>query len=80
MDRRLLGIAILVLATVGCHACSDCCDYLPPVANGPYQSISGRAGSNSAQHETETTETALPEVSDPDGPITDGPITPVPAP
>ena len=70
MDRKLMGLAMILLATVGCQACSNSCDYLPPVANGPYQSISGQAISNSDLQETEFTEMTLPEVNAPDAPIT----------
>ena len=46
MGHRLLIVALLLLGGVGCRACgSGCYDYLPPVADGPYTSQSGRAGS-----------------------------------
>ena len=44
MDRKLIGVFLLVLASSGCRMCSDCCDYLPPVLDGPYPPSSARAG------------------------------------
>ena len=46
MNHKLLIVAALLLGSVGCSACGSACyDYLPPVADGPYTSHSGRAGS-----------------------------------
>jgi hypothetical protein len=36
----------ILLACCGCQACSDCCDYLPPVAGGSYGPPGIRAGSS----------------------------------
>lgn len=45
MGGKPVGIALLLLASVGCRACQSCCDYLPPVADGPYTVPGQRAGS-----------------------------------
>ena len=45
MDRKSIGWLLLLLASSGCHACNSCCDYLPPVPDGPYPYPGGRAGS-----------------------------------
>ena len=45
MGGKPVGIVLLLLACVGCHACQSCCDYLPPVADGPYTVPGQRAGS-----------------------------------
>ena len=47
MDRKWMLVAGMVLMSCGCNMCSDCCDYLPPVVNGPYPTCHGRAGSRS---------------------------------
>lgn len=58
MGIRLLGFALLVIATSGCRYCgSGCYDYLPPVADGPHYVAGSRAGtafgpdSESVHHE-----------------------------
>ena len=53
MDRKLVG-AMLLLASNGCRACNSCCDYLPPVVEGPYASSGARVGS--ASHERDLSE------------------------
>jgi hypothetical protein len=45
MGGKPVGVLILLLSCVGCHACSSNCDYLPPVADGPYTVPGQRAGS-----------------------------------
>jgi len=45
MNRKLLGAMLLLLASSGCRACSQCADDLPPVLDGPYSHSVGRAGS-----------------------------------
>ncbi len=45
MNRKLVGALLLVLASGGCCACDNCCDYLPPVLDGPYSSQGMRSGS-----------------------------------
>ncbi len=45
MGGKPVGTLLLLLASGGCQACSSCCDYLPPVADGPYTGSPGRAGS-----------------------------------
>ena len=46
MRRKLLVLCAPILLSVGCSFCgSGCYDYLPPVADGPYCSGGGRAGS-----------------------------------
>lgn len=45
MNQRLACLLLLLAASGGCRACSDCYDYGSPVAPGPYSSRSGRAGS-----------------------------------
>jgi hypothetical protein len=45
MGGKLVAVLLLLLSCVGCHACSSCCDYLPPVADGPYTVPGQRAGS-----------------------------------
>ena len=45
MDRKLFGALLVTLATSGCCACDNSCDYLPPVLDGPYSSYSTRSGS-----------------------------------
>lgn len=45
MDRKIIGALLLVLATCGCCACDNSCDYLPPVLDGPYSSHGTRSGS-----------------------------------
>jgi hypothetical protein len=37
--------ALLLVLVTGCQACSNCSDYTPPVTNGPYSHLAGRAGS-----------------------------------
>lgn len=44
MNQRLACLFVLLAASAGCRACSDCYDYSSPVAPGPY-SNRGRAGS-----------------------------------
>ncbi len=73
MDRKLLGLACVVLASWGCSVCSNCCDYLPPVANGPHQSVQGRAGSRSAALETTVPEPIATAESTEDDAITPTP-------
>lgn len=36
---------LLLLLVTGCQACSNCSDYTPPVTNGPFSHVTGRAGS-----------------------------------
>ena len=43
---KLAKLGWVLLACCGCQACSDCCDYLPPVANGVHGPPGIRAGSN----------------------------------
>jgi len=45
MGGKPVGVLLLLLSCVGCHACSSNCDYLPPVADGPYTVPGQRAGS-----------------------------------
>jgi len=45
MGGKPVGIVLLLLACGGCHACQNCCDYLPPVADGYYTVPGQRAGS-----------------------------------
>ena len=45
MGGKPVGIVLLLLACAGCHACQNCYDYLPPVADGPYTAPGQRAGS-----------------------------------
>lgn len=45
MGGKPVGVLLLLLSTGGCHACSNSCDYLPPVADGPYTVPGQRAGS-----------------------------------
>lgn len=45
MNRKLAGAMLLLLTSLGCHACSHCSDNLPPVLDGPYSHVVGRAGS-----------------------------------
>jgi hypothetical protein len=45
MTRCIAGLLLFVAATTGCRICSDCTDYSPPVADGPYAGMPGRAGS-----------------------------------
>ena len=45
MDRKFVGAMLLFLASGGCRMCSNCCDNLPPVLDGPYPYTEGRAGS-----------------------------------
>lgn len=45
MDRKLIGAMLLLVASCGCRACDNSCDYLPPVLDGPYTSHSTRSGS-----------------------------------
>jgi len=45
MNRKLVGALLLILASGGCRACDNCCDYLPPVLDGPYASQGMRSGS-----------------------------------
>ncbi len=44
MGGKPVGI-VLLLACAGCHACQNCYDYLPPVADGPHTVPGQRAGS-----------------------------------
>lgn len=44
MRKKCLG-AVLLLAAAGCRMCSNCCDYSSPLADGPYATVHGRAGS-----------------------------------
>ena len=43
--RRLGCLLLMIAASGGCRACSDCYDYGSPVAPGPYSSTGSRAGS-----------------------------------
>ncbi len=45
MGGKPVGMVLLLFACVGCHACQNYCDYLPPVADGPYTAPGQRAGS-----------------------------------
>ena len=45
MGGKPVGIVLLLLACAGCHACQNCYDYLPPVADGPHTAPGQRAGS-----------------------------------
>jgi hypothetical protein len=45
MGGKPVGIALLLLSCVGCHACQNNCDYLSPVANSLYTVPGQRAGS-----------------------------------
>ena len=47
MNRLFVGSLILISS--GCRMCSDCCDYLPPVLDGPFEAQSMRAGSRSGR-------------------------------
>ena len=40
-----MGAMLLLMASMGCRACSRCTDNLPPVLDGPYSHSVGRAGS-----------------------------------
>ncbi len=48
MNRKLVGAMFLIVASCGCRACENSCDYLPPVLDGPYSSHSVRSGSAGA--------------------------------
>jgi hypothetical protein len=49
MDRKLVGVVLLVLASGGCRMCTNCYDDLPPVLDGPYPPTGARVGTvNSA--------------------------------
>ena len=48
MDRKLVGTMLIVLASCGCRACDNSCDYLPPVLDSPYTTYGMRAGSSVA--------------------------------
>lgn len=43
--RKYAGILLAALGCCGCHMCSNCSDYAPPVIDGPYSHVNGRAGS-----------------------------------
>ncbi len=45
LDRKLVGTMLLLFASCGCRTCTSCCDDLPPVLDGPYSHVKGRAGS-----------------------------------
>jgi len=45
MNYSALGALLVIVACGGCRMCSDCCDYLPPVANSQYATQGQRAGS-----------------------------------
>ena len=45
-----VGMLLLSLACSGCHMCDSCCDYLPPVLDGPYSPPLTRAGSVSRSY------------------------------
>jgi hypothetical protein len=45
MTKHLFSAVLLLTALAGCSMCSDCCDHSPPVADGPYAGVHGRAGS-----------------------------------
>jgi hypothetical protein len=44
-QAKLARLGWIMLACCGCQACSNCCDYLPPVAGGTYGPPGIRAGS-----------------------------------
>lgn len=48
MDQKLVALLLLASIGGGCRTCSSCCDYLPPVVDGPYANSAGRAGSAAA--------------------------------
>lgn len=48
MDRKLLATLLVFLATCGCCACDNSCDYLPPVLDGPYSAGGMRSGAATA--------------------------------
>ncbi len=50
----------ILLACCGCQACSDCCDYLPPVAGGSYGPPGIRAGSSILNSSTNSSPTPDP--------------------
>ncbi|QDS98448.1 hypothetical protein [Adhaeretor mobilis] len=45
VTHRISCLLLILAASGGCRACSDCYDYGSPVAPGPYSSTRGRAGS-----------------------------------
>ena len=45
MGGKGVGLALLLVGSIGCQACDNSCDYLPPVVDGPYTLSGGRAGS-----------------------------------
>jgi hypothetical protein len=45
MGGKPVGVLLLLLSCAGCHCCRNDCDYLPPVADGPYTVPGQRAGS-----------------------------------
>ena len=56
---------LLLLASAGCRMCCSTSDYAPPVINGPYSHLSGRAGSILSGEYTPTvyaTPNELPQV------------------
>ncbi len=50
MDRKLIAVLTLLLASCGCCACDNSCDYLPPVLDGPYSCQGARSGSLGTSH------------------------------
>ncbi|MEM8944172.1 MAG: hypothetical protein AAGD11_03240 [Planctomycetota bacterium] len=44
MPRKLIALLLAVVATCGCCACDNSCDYLPPVLDGPYSACGCRTG------------------------------------
>lgn len=52
MNRKLFAAMLLLVASCGCRACDNSCDYLPPVLDGPYASHGTRSGSTFANNLT----------------------------
>ncbi len=64
MAGKLLTLAgFLLLAGSGCRACSNCCDYLPPVVGSSQDWCGVRAGSRFVQV-VETDEDDYPQLVD----------------
>jgi hypothetical protein len=64
MAGKLLTLAgLFLLAGGGCRACSNCCDYLPPVAGSSQDWCGARAGSRFVQV-VETDEDDFPQLVD----------------
>ena len=61
MDRRLSAALLVVFLGGGCRTCSDCCDYLPPVAMGQYATLDKRVGGFAS--------TTDPQANDPVEPV-----------